>query len=131
MTENNLSIVFSGYVVASGDMSRSPIAHAVVAEIIKNYEKIFKKVPRMCFSCFDCKKEENMFFYVGKVVFAHTGRFDNELSYEMDEEVLIFKKLDANYYYGYHPKSDRFGNIIAKYIKVDELGEIYDANDQR
>ena len=44
MTENTLAIVFSGYVVASGDMSRSTAAHAVVAEIIKEYEKIFKKV---------------------------------------------------------------------------------------
>lgn len=69
-----------------------------------------------------------MFFYVGKAIYEHSGRSENELSFEEGDEVLVFQKVDVNYFYGYHLRSDRFGNVFTKYIKVDELGEIYDSD---
>ena len=59
---------------------------------------------------------------MGKAIYKHEGRYENELSYEIEDELLVFKKQDNNYFYGYHPKSEKFGDIIAKYVKINELG---------
>jgi hypothetical protein len=53
------------------------------------------------------------FFYLGKAIYAHTGRTERELSMGIGDEVIIFRKIDNYYYYGYHYASDQFGDVVS------------------
>lgn len=117
MSEGTLSIIFSGFILPLNDISRAPLTNRVSCILIKHFDRIFGENP-----------EEIEFFKSGKAVFTHEARYDTELGFTENDELLIFKKFDNDYYYGYHIQSDKFGDVVAKYVQLD--GEEATNNEQ-
>ncbi len=35
------------------------------------------------------------------------------MSLQIEDEIILFKVLDAHYYYGYSPRMDMFGDVVS------------------